>query len=78
MEKDSSGKVNLVNATASTGIPVIDEGITSNGQFLYAVGPGAGIYGWMIGHDGSLTVLNGGGAFPGLSGSGYIQGIAVQ
>jgi hypothetical protein len=78
IEKDSSGKVNLVNATASTGIPVIDEGTTSNGQFLYAVGPGAGIYGWMIGHDGSLTVLNGGVAFPGLSGSPYIQGIAVQ
>lgn len=43
MEKDSSGKVSLVNATASTGIGVIDEGITNDGQFLYALGPTMGI-----------------------------------
>src|SRR5208283_1346399 len=83
MEKDSSGKISIVNATASTGIGVIDEGITNDGQFLYAVGPTMGVYGFKIGWNGSLTVLNMGKPFnttgTGLSGgSPYIQGIAVQ
>jgi hypothetical protein len=83
MEKDGSGKVSIVNPTAISGIGVIDEGITNDGQFLYALGPKMGVYGFKIGWDGSLTVLNGGSPFnttgTGLSGgSPYIQGIAVQ
>ena len=83
MEKDGSGKVSIVNPTAISGIGVIDEGITNDGQFFYALGPTMGVYGFKIGWNGSLTVLNGGSPFnttgTGLSGgSPYIQGIAVQ
>ena len=78
--KDGSGKVSLESATAATGIATIDEGITTDGKFLYALGPAAGIYGFKIGHDGTLTSLNGGNPFGAtkFSGNGFAQGIAVQ
>ena len=82
-EKGGSGKISLESKTAATGIATIDEGITNDGEFLYALGPGEGIYGFMIGHDGSLMSLNGGKPFGNteispLLDPGDIQGIAVQ
>jgi hypothetical protein len=78
--KDGSGKVSLESATAASGIGTIDEGVTNDGKFLYALGPAAGIYGFKIGHDGTLTSLNGGNPFGAtqFSGNGFAQGLAVQ
>jgi 6-phosphogluconolactonase (cycloisomerase 2 family) len=70
----NSGNIGWLNASAATGIPTIDEGITNNGQFLYALSPGGNIAGYKISGDGSLKMV---GTFGATGITGVSQGLAA-
>ena len=74
VDDSTSGNVGWLNATAATGITTLDEGITNDGDFLYALAPGVGIDGYKISHDGTLKMV---GTFPATGITGNSQGIAV-
>jgi 6-phosphogluconolactonase len=74
VDDSTSGNVGWLNATAATGITTLDEGITNDGDFLYALAPGVGIDGFKISHDGTLRMV---GTFPATGITGNAQGIAV-
>jgi 6-phosphogluconolactonase len=74
VDDSTSGNVGWLNATAATGITTLDEGITNDGDFLYALAPGVGIDGFRISHDGTLRMV---GTFPATGITGNSQGIAV-
>ena len=71
----STGKVTLENGLASMSGPVIDEGISNGGQFLYALSPNGSIYEFKIAFNGNL--MNWGTYATGDT-SGYVQGIVVR
>jgi 6-phosphogluconolactonase (cycloisomerase 2 family) len=77
----NSGNVGWLNASAASGIATIDEGITNNGDFLYALGvktasvnSAGNVYAFKISGNGSLKMV---GPFsaPGLTNSS--QGLAA-
>jgi 6-phosphogluconolactonase (cycloisomerase 2 family) len=53
----NSGNIGWLNASAASGIATIDEGITNNGRFLYALSPTGNIDGYKIAGDGSLMMV---------------------
>ncbi len=71
---DNSGNVSWLIPSAASGITTIDEGITNDGQYLYALAPGVGIDGFSISHEGTLKSV---GTFPATGITGNSQGIAV-
>jgi 6-phosphogluconolactonase (cycloisomerase 2 family) len=70
-----TGKLTLLNGLASEGYASVDEGISHDGQFLYALAPGNGVDGFKIASNGNLTSLGASFAYPGITL--YAQGIAV-
>ena len=73
-DSSNSGNVGWLNASAATGITTIDEGITNDGGFLYALAPGVGIDGYRISGDGTLKMV---GTFPAAGITGVSQGLAA-
>jgi hypothetical protein len=71
---DNSGNVDWVNPSAASGITTIDEGITNNSQYLYALAPGVGIDGYKISFDGSLKMV---GTFTATGITATSQGLAA-
>ena len=71
---DNSGNVSWLIPSAATGVTTIDEGITNDGQYLYALAPGVGIDGYKISGNGTLKMV---GTFPATGITGNSQGIAV-
>lgn len=71
---DNSGNIGWLTASAASGIATIDEGITNDGDFLYALAPGVGIDGYKISGDGSLKMV---GTFPASGITGASQGLAA-
>jgi hypothetical protein len=74
VDDSTSGNVGWLNANQATGITTLDEGITNDGDFLYALAPGVGIDGFRISYDGTLKPV---GTFPATGITGNSQGIAV-
>ena len=74
VDDSTSGNVGWLNATAATGITTLDEDITNDGDFLYALAPGVGIDGYKISHDGTLKMV---GTFPATGITGNSQGLAA-
>jgi 6-phosphogluconolactonase len=72
----SSGNIGWLVASAASGIPEIDEGITNNGGFLYALSPTGYIYGYKISGFGSLMTLAPSG-FGATGITGVSQGLAA-
>jgi 6-phosphogluconolactonase len=70
-----TGNITLLNGSAATGIHTIDEGLSNDGQYLYALAPGVGIDGFKVSPNGNLTSL---GTFAESATSGFVQGIAVR
>ena len=73
-DSSNSGNVGWLNASAATGITTIDEGITNDGGFLYALAPGVGIDGYRISGDGTLKMVR---TFPAAGITGVSQGLAA-
>ena len=71
---DNSGNVSWLISSAATGITTIDEGITNDGQYLYALAPGVGIDGYKISGNGTLKMV---GTFPATGITGNSQGLAA-
>jgi 6-phosphogluconolactonase (cycloisomerase 2 family) len=71
---DNSGNVGWLNPSAASGITTIDEGITNNSQYLYALAPGVGIDGYKISFDGSLKMV---GTFTATGITATSQGLAA-
>jgi hypothetical protein len=71
---DNSGNIGWLTASAASGIATIDEGITNDGDFLYALAPGVGIDGYKISGDGSLKLV---GTYPASGITGASQGLAA-
>ena len=74
VDDSTSGNVGWLNANQATGITTLDEGITNDGDFLYALAPGVAIDGFRISYDGTLKPV---GTFPATGITGNSQGIAV-
>ncbi len=70
-----TGNITLLNGSAANLNRTIDEGLSNDGQYLYALAPGVGIDGFKVSPNGNLTSL---GIFPETVTSGYVQGIAVR
>ena len=68
----NSGNIGWLNASAASGIATIDEGITNNGRFLYALSPNGNIDGYKISGDGSLMMV---GTFSAAGITGVSQGL---
>jgi hypothetical protein len=70
-----TGNITLLNGSAATDLKTIDEGLSNDGQYLYALAPGVGIDGFKVSPNGNLTSL---GTFTESATSGFVQGIAVR
>ena len=73
-DQGNSGNVGWLVASAANGIATIDEGITNDGQFLYAISPNGNIDGYKISGDGSLKMV---GTFSSTGITGVSQGLAA-
>jgi hypothetical protein len=71
---DNIGNIGWLTASAASGIATIDEGITNDGNFLYALAPGVGIAVYKISGDGSLKMV---GTLPASGITGVSQGLAA-
>lgn len=73
-DSGNSGNIGWLNASAAKGTATIDEGITNNGRFLYALSPHGNIDGYKIAGDGSLMMV---GTFSDAGITGVSQGLAA-
>ena len=73
-DSGNSGNIGWLNVSAASGIATIDEGITNNGRFLYALSPTGNIDGYKIAGDGSLMMV---GTFSDAGITGVSQGLAA-